>query len=94
MSLGQKQLKLKSDQVNSTIGGPSPILASSLHKSPLQVIKPLLITKPKIPKMEAIETSALTAKESSASPKSYTSQKENTVTPKTAKLGRWTPDEK
>ena len=94
MSFGQKQLKLKSEKVNSTIGGPGPILASSLQKTPLQVIKPLLVTKPKIQKIEAIETSAITAKESSASPKSYTSEKENLVTQKTAKLGRWTPDEK
>ena len=38
--------------------------------------------------------SAKTAKESSQSPKSYTSAQENPVTQKTAKLGRWTPLEK
>ena len=80
--------------MNSTIGGPGPILTSHMQKGGLYVIKPLLITKPRTPKIDPIETSAVTAKESSASPKSYTSEKENPVTQKTAKLGRWTSLEK
>lgn len=89
MSFGQKLLKMKSDPVNSTIGVARPILASSIPKVGLQVIKPLIVSKPRV---EALEASAVTAKESCVSPKSCATQ--DKITPAAAKLGRWTPQEK
>jgi hypothetical protein len=91
--------------MNSTIIDASrPILAACLPSIPAvgqPIRRPLLITRPKVLTLapcKGLEASAKTAKETSASPKSYATQFDEVAGspqgPKPAKLGRWTPEEK